>query len=131
MGTLSKIPCFTQISRQAFCACCCNTSTSLIGYEYTEVFRCPRIIRQHLNQTLGRQWIGRGGPVTLPAQRSELNFLGLWLWGYLNILMYAKPINDVEVLQQQAENVCREIRVKQGIFERVPTSYEKQSWKLS
>jgi hypothetical protein len=40
--TLSKIPGFTRISWQPFSTRCCHTSKSLIGAEYTKVFRCPR-----------------------------------------------------------------------------------------
>jgi hypothetical protein len=40
VSTLSKIPGFTRLSRQAFFTRCCNTSKSLIGAEVTEVFRC-------------------------------------------------------------------------------------------
>jgi hypothetical protein len=39
--TLSKIPGFTWISWHTF-STCCNTSPSLIGAEYTEVFTCPQ-----------------------------------------------------------------------------------------
>jgi hypothetical protein len=32
-----------------------------------------RIVRHHLNQTFGDQWIGRGGPVNWPARTPDLN----------------------------------------------------------
>jgi hypothetical protein len=38
--TLSKIPYVTRISWQAFSPRCSNTSKSLIGDEYTTVFKC-------------------------------------------------------------------------------------------
>jgi len=68
-----------------------------------------------VNQTFGRQWIGRGCPVRCPARSPDLSRLDFWLWGYLMTSVYLEPISDVEVVQQ-AENVCREMRVKPGIF---------------
>jgi hypothetical protein len=41
VGTLSKIPGFTRISRHAVSISSCNTSKSLIGAECTKAFRCP------------------------------------------------------------------------------------------
>jgi hypothetical protein len=43
--------------------------------------------------------------------------------------VYSEPISDVEV-EQQAENACREMRVKPGIFQIVRTAYEKKIVKL-
>jgi hypothetical protein len=38
-----------------------------------------RIVRQHLNQTFGEQWIGRGGSVNWPARSPDLNPLDFWV----------------------------------------------------
>jgi hypothetical protein len=81
-----------------------------------------RIVRQHLTQTYGEQWIGRGSPVSWPARSPDLNPLDFWLWGHLKALVYSAPINGLEVLQERVENACREIRVEPGIFDRVHTS---------
>jgi hypothetical protein len=37
-------------------------------------------VRKHMNQTFGKQWIGRGGPVSRPSRSSDLNPLEFWLW---------------------------------------------------
>jgi hypothetical protein len=66
-------------------------------------------VRQHLNQTFGQQWIGRGDLVSWPALSSDLNHLDFWLWGHLKALAYSVPINDVEVLRQRVENASQEI----------------------
>jgi hypothetical protein len=39
------------------------------------LLRFLRIVRQHVNQTFGEQWTGRGGPVNWPSQCPELNTL--------------------------------------------------------
>jgi hypothetical protein len=38
-----------------------------------------RIVRQHLNQTFGEQWIGRGSSVSWPARSPDLSALDSWL----------------------------------------------------
>jgi hypothetical protein len=53
------------------------------------------IVRQHLNQTFGEQWIGCGGAVNWPARSPDLNPLDFWLWGHLKTLVYSAPINDL------------------------------------
>lgn len=77
------------------------------------------IVRQHLNQTFGEQWIGRGDPVNWPAQSPDLSPLVFWLWGHLKSLVYSAPITDLEILQQQVEKVSQEIRMKPGMTDRV------------
>jgi hypothetical protein len=85
------------------------------------------IVRQHLNQTFGEQWIGRGGPVNWTVRSPDLNPMEFWLWGRLKTLVYLAPISDLEILQQRAENACQEIRVIPGIFDRVRTSVGRRS----
>jgi hypothetical protein len=61
--TVSKIPGFTRISWQAFSTRCCNTSKSLIGAEYTKVFRCP-----HSQESRGLRSRDRAGQLTGPPR---------------------------------------------------------------
>jgi hypothetical protein len=68
---------------------------------------CLRTVRQHLNQTFGEQWIGRGGPVNWPARSPDLNSLDFWLPGHLKALVCSAPISDLEVLQQRVQNACQ------------------------
>jgi hypothetical protein len=44
-------------------------------------------------------------------------FSGFWLWGHLKSLVHSALINELEILQQQAENAYQEVRVKQGNFQ--------------
>jgi hypothetical protein len=37
------------------------------------------------------------------------------------------PINDLEVLQQKVENICQEIGMKPGIFDRVRISVRRRA----
>jgi hypothetical protein len=72
-------------------------------------------VRQHLNQTSGERWTGRGGPVKWPARSDDLNPLNVWLWGHLYSLVYSAPIIELEVLQQGVQSACQEIRVIPGM----------------
>jgi hypothetical protein len=99
-----------------------NTSTSLPGSEHTEVFRCP-----HSQKSRGLRSRDRAGQLTGPPRpvdcRPKVNFRScLTMRGHLR----TSVCSDVDVLQQRAENTCREIRVKPGMFEKVRTSYEKK-----
>lgn len=76
-------------------------------------------VRQHLNQTFGKQWIGCGGPVNWPVQSPDLSPLVFWLWGHLKSLVSSVPVTDLEILQQQIENASQEIRMKPGMSDRV------------
>jgi hypothetical protein len=71
-----------------------------------------RFVRQHVNQILGEQWIGRGGSVNWPARSPDLNALEFLAVGHLKASVYLAPINDLEVLQQRVEYACQKIRVK-------------------
>jgi hypothetical protein len=39
-----------------------------------------RSVRQHMNQTLSKQWIGRGDPVNWRVRSPDLIPLDFWLW---------------------------------------------------
>jgi hypothetical protein len=68
----------------------------------------PRTVRQRLNQTSG-EWTGRGGPVNWPGRSPNLNSPNFWLWRHLKTSACLLPINDLELLEQKAENAYQEI----------------------
>lgn len=100
------------------------------GAEYIRVFRCPCIVRQHLVQTYNWQQIECGDPITWSAWSPDLNSLNFWLWGHLKASVYLDTLSNLEMLQQWVANTHWEIRLKPRIFERVPSSHEKKSWKV-
>jgi hypothetical protein len=81
---------------------CLFTNDSICG----SVTRFLCVVREHLHQTFGEQWIGCGGPVIWPARSPDLNPLDFWLRGHVKALVYSAPINDFEGLEQRVENVC-------------------------
>jgi hypothetical protein len=84
MRTLLKIPRFTWISWQAFSSHCCNSSKTLIGAEYTKVFRCL-----HRPKARGLRSGDHAGELTRPPcsihclskvwLRCCLKMLGIWI----------------------------------------------------
>ena len=52
-----------------------------------------RGVRDWLNETFGIKWIGRGGPLELPACSTDLTF---WLSGYLKEKVYAHNPKTVD-----------------------------------
>jgi hypothetical protein len=87
----------------------------------------PRTVRQHVNQTFGEQWIGRGGLVNWPARSPDLISLDIWLWGHRQNSVFSTPINDLEVLQHRVENASHEIPMKSGILGRVRRSVRRRA----
>jgi len=69
-----------------------------------------RNVRQHLNNTYGNRWIGRGGPVSWPPRSPDLNPLDFYLWGHFKSLVYdnQNPPETVEELRMRIQN-CAEI----------------------
>jgi hypothetical protein len=51
--------------------------------------------------------MGFGRPVNWHARLPDFNSLDFLLWGSVKPFVYSAPINDFEVLQQQAENACQ------------------------
>jgi hypothetical protein len=101
---------------------CASSTTSRVVHAWWAPPYFLRIVRQHLNQTFGEQWIGRGGPFSWPARSPDLNPMDILLWGHLRSSVYSSPVSDLEVLQQRVENACQKIGLKPGIFDRVRTS---------
>lgn len=83
----------------------------------------PIIVRQHLNNTFGQSWIGRGGPVAWPPRSPDLNPLDFFFWGHLKNLVYKTPVESQEDLLHRIVTHCEEIRNNQGMLFRVQQRY--------
>lgn len=55
-------------------------------------------VRDHLNTTYGRNWIGRGGPTPWPARSPDLTPLDFYVWGHMKTLVYSTPVTDEQDL---------------------------------
>ena len=51
------------------------------------------LVRQHLSNTFGNQWIGRGGPISWPPRSPDMTPLDFFLWGNLKRLIYLTPVH--------------------------------------
>jgi hypothetical protein len=55
-----------------------------------------RAVRAVLNNTHHDRWIGRRGPIAWPPRSPDLNPLSFYLWGHLNVLLYAAAVDNEE-----------------------------------
>jgi hypothetical protein len=60
-----------------------------------------RAVRDVLNNTYHDRWIGKGGPTAWPPRSPDLNSLDSYLWGHLNTLVYAAPLDNKEALHHR------------------------------
>ena len=67
------------------------------------------LVRQHLSNTFGIQWIGRGGPISWPPRSPDMTPLDFFLWGNLKRL-YSTPVHTREDLIERITQHCNEIR---------------------
>ena len=57
------------------------------------------VVRNHFNAVFPGCWIGREGPIPWPARSPDLNPLQLFIWGYLNSLVFETPVEtDMELV---------------------------------
>lgn len=66
-------------------------------------------VRNLLNQTLPRRWIGRRGPIEWPARSPDLSPLDYFFWGYLKNNVYKTRPNDINELTQRILHEAAEI----------------------
>ena len=54
-----------------------------------------------LNERFPDGWIGRGGPIPWPPRSPDLSPLYFFLWGYINNIVYAEKIRNIQHLQDR------------------------------
>jgi hypothetical protein len=80
-----------------------------------------RAVRDVLTNKYHGRWTGRGGPTAWPPRSPDLNPLYFYVWGNLQTLVYAAPVNKKEAFQGTVD-ACQTIRNCPGIFERMRRS---------
>jgi hypothetical protein len=81
-----------------------------------------RAVRGVLNSTYHDRWIGRGEPTAWPPRSPDLNPLDFYLWGHLNILVYAPPVENQEALHHRIVDAYQTMHNYPGNFERMRRS---------
>lgn len=75
---------------------------------------CPahfdRAVRNHLDNTFPRRWIGRGGPVPWPPRSPDLNPLDFFLWGFLKERVYTTEVENIDELRHRIYVASEELR---------------------
>jgi hypothetical protein len=78
-----------------------------------------RAVRGVLNNTYHDRWIDRGGPTAWSPPSPDLNPVDFYLWGHLNTLVYAAPVDNEGALPHRTVDACQTIRNYPGVFERM------------
>lgn len=80
-------------------------------------------VRDHLNVTFERRWVGRGGPVHWPARSPDLTPLDYFLWGHMKQLVYRTPVeSEIDLVGRITEAAAR-IQEDVNVFEQVRQSF--------
>jgi hypothetical protein len=83
-------------------------------------FSCA--VRDVLNNTYHAQWIGRGWPTAWSTCSPDLNPLDFYLWGHLQILVRAAPVDNEEAFHHCIVDACKTTRNYPTIFEQMRCS---------
>jgi hypothetical protein len=78
-----------------------------------------RAVRDVLSNTYHDRWIGTGGLNAWPPRSPDLNHLDFYLWGHLNTLVSAAPVDNEGALQIRTVDACQNISNYPGIFDRM------------
>jgi hypothetical protein len=63
------------------------------------------------------RFIGRGGPIARPQHSPDLNPLDYYLWGHLNCLVHAAPVDNEEEHHYYTVDAFQVVRNYPGISE--------------
>lgn len=83
-------------------------------------------VRDFLNDTYGRRWIGRGGPVNWPPRSPDLTPLDFFVWGHMKTLVYSSPILDEMDLVARVVEAAGCIKENANVFAQVRQSMHER-----
>ena len=58
-------------------------------------------VRDYLNKSFPKRWLGRGGPVAWPPRSPELTPLDYYLWGHMKTLVYETKVDSRAALRDR------------------------------
>ncbi|CAG7717376.1 unnamed protein product [Allacma fusca] len=87
---------------------------NLMGTIYWQQDGAPahwaKVVREFLNQTFDRNWIGSDGPSNWPPRSPDLTVPDFWLWGRIKQKVFAKDMKTNEELKAaikfEIESLC-------------------------
>jgi hypothetical protein len=68
-----------------------------------------RIVRDFLDYTFPRRWIGRCGPSKWPHHAPDLTPCHFWLWGMVKERVYSTKVRNISELKERITNVVTSI----------------------
>jgi len=83
-----------------------------------------RLVRDFLNLTYQRRWIGRGGHIAWPPRSPDLTSPDFFLWGYLKNIVYQTAPTTAEDLKDRIRRACRSIPA--NVLRKTVDAFEKR-----
>ncbi|KAJ1531324.1 hypothetical protein ONE63_000008 [Megalurothrips usitatus] len=83
-------------------------------------------VRAYLDARFPGRWIGRRGPVAWPPRSPDLTPPDFFLWGAMEELVYASPVESEEDPMARIILAGEEIRHNPGVFERIRENWQKR-----
>jgi hypothetical protein len=62
---------------------------------------CGLQVRECLDRTYPRRWIGRDGPMPWPPRSPDITPLDFFLWGYVKSNVFRTPVNRLDDLKSR------------------------------
>jgi hypothetical protein len=75
-------------------------------------------VKDYLNNTYGRKWIGRNGPVKWPPRSPDLTPADFFLWGWMKAIVYSKRINTQEELRNRITEAAETMKNTPNVMRR-------------
>lgn len=82
------------------------------------------VVRNYLDATFGRRWIGRDGPVSWPPRSPDLTAPDFFLWGYLKDVVYRRAPTTRENMKERIRAACR--AVPRDVLLRTVDAFERR-----
>ncbi|XP_066141312.1 uncharacterized protein [Euwallacea fornicatus] len=85
-------------------------------------------VRQYLNNTFPRRWIGRGNdaPVQWPPRSPDLTPCDFFLWGFLKSKVYSTSIDHIQELHNRIFNAVNDVRNRPEVMQRMHFNFLKR-----
>lgn len=83
-----------------------------------------RPVKNFLNLTYQRRWIGRGGHIAWPPRSPDLTSPDFFLWGYLKNIVYQTAPTTAEELKGRIRQACRNISA--NVLRKTVNAFERR-----
>ena len=98
-----------------------DSSTDVAPVRGSTIIPCSTVYNC-FDATLPQHWIGWGGPISWPLQKSDLTPFGFFLWGQVKTVLYNSPTKTAKELTANIMGALQIVQTTPGLFSRVHQS---------